>query len=143
MCVYHLCCLDVGNEPTVPPSTTTKKTPENFSSVDLTLPADICEKEYPLFFKARGLEVEVREGEMLYLPAGWYHEVTSFTSTSSTDGSGTSTSSTDGSGSEKMHMAFNYWVHPPDGSSFARPYINDFWPQDWEERKKGGGVPIH
>lgn len=76
---------------------------------------------------------------MLYLPAGWYHEVTSFSS-SSDSGSTTSSGGSSGSKSGNMHMAFNYWVHPPDGSSFARPYTNDFWPQDWEERKKGGGI---
>jgi hypothetical protein len=54
--------------------------------VDLSRPQD-----FPLFAQARGARVEVGVGEMLYLPAGWFHEVES---------------------SGGLHMAFNYceWV---------------------------------
>jgi hypothetical protein len=52
---------------------------------------------------------EVNAGEMLYLPAGWFHEVTSF-----------------GGASSGGHFAFNYWMHPPDHldphHGFASPY---------------------
>ena len=44
--------------------------------------------------------VEIDPGEMLYLPASWWHEVTS--------------SSPDNNKSN-VHMAFNYWFYPPDG----------------------------
>ncbi|EIW57046.1 Clavaminate synthase-like protein [Trametes versicolor FP-101664 SS1] len=48
--------------------------------------------------------VELSEGEMLYLPASWWHEVTS---TSTGD----------------VHMAFNYWFYPPDAlDNFGAPY---------------------
>jgi len=60
--------------------------------------------------------VELRAGQMLYLPAGWFHEVRS-----------------EGGGAEG-HCAFNYWFHPPDGQSFERPYGSDFWTRDWLER---------
>ena len=49
---------------------------------------------------------------MLYLPAGWFHEVQSLSSTS---GGG-------GEGSSSMHMAFNYWLYPPSTADFERPY---------------------
>ena len=48
---------------------------------------------------------------MLYLPAGWFHEVQSL----STSGGG-------GEGSSSMHMAFNYWLYPPSTADFERPY---------------------
>ena len=46
------------------------------------------------------VEVTVRAGEMLYLPAGWWHEVTSF------------------SGDAGAHMAFNC-------ESMARPRVRE------------------
>lgn len=51
---------------------------------------------------------DIDPGEMLYLPASWWHEVTS--------------SSLDDSESN-IHMAFNYWFYPPDGlKDFDEPY---------------------
>lgn len=50
--------------------------------------------------------IEIKAGEMLYLPASWWHEVTS-------------------TGTEEPHMAFNYWFHPPDAldkDRFDEPY---------------------
>ncbi|KAG8986107.1 hypothetical protein FRB90_004213, partial [Tulasnella sp. 427] len=50
--------------------------------------------------------VNLNAGEMLYLPASWWHEVTS-TSSSESD----------------VHMAFNYWFHPPNAlERYALPY---------------------
>jgi len=55
--------------------------------------------------------VDINPGEMLYLPASWWHEVTS--------------SSPDSSKSD-IHMAFNYWFYPPDGrGKFEEPYRDD------------------
>jgi hypothetical protein len=55
--------------------------------------------------------VDIDPGEMLYLPASWWHEVTS--------------SSPDNSKSN-VHMAFNYWFYPPDGlKGFDEPYQDD------------------
>jgi hypothetical protein len=49
--------------------------------------------------------IELREGEMLYLPASWWHEVTSQSSDST------------------YHAALNYWLYPPDAlDDFAAPY---------------------
>lgn len=47
------------------------------------------------------LIVDLKPGQMLYLPASWFHEVTS-----------------SATGSEP-HMALNYWMHPPDGHEAA------------------------
>ena len=52
---------------------------------------------------------------MLYLPAGWFHEVTSFSDQDSS-----------------MHLALNYWFHPPDNlqpgpGGFDRPYTSGYW----------------
>jgi len=54
---------------------------------------------------------DIDPGEMLYLPASWWHEVTS--------------SSPDNSKSN-VHMAFNYWFYPPDGlKDFDEPYQDE------------------
>ena len=49
--------------------------------------------------------VELSAGQMLYLPASWWHEVTS-----SSDGEA------------DVHMALNWWFYPPDSDSFEEPY---------------------
>ena len=52
--------------------------------------------------------VDIGAGEMLYLPASWWHEVTSSSPDSNTC---------------NVHMAFNYWFYPPDGlETFDEPY---------------------
>ena len=48
---------------------------------------------------------------MLYVPAGWFHEVTSFS----------------GAAGSCTHLALNFWCHPPDNldpspAGFAAPY---------------------
>ena len=59
--------------------------------------------------------VELSAGEMLYLPASWWHEVTS-TSGPSSSGDGVK-------GGADIHMAFNYWFYPPDAlDNFEAPY---------------------
>jgi hypothetical protein len=65
--------------------------------------------------------VEVQEGEMLYLPAGWFHHVHS---------------------KGGVHVALNYWFHPPDGEGGGGEgkdsvYTDDFWERDWQERMQG------
>ena len=48
---------------------------------------------------SRPFVVELNAGDMLYLPASWWHEVTSFST---------------GSDKSDVHMAFNYWFYPPN-----------------------------
>ena len=54
----------------------------------------------------------MRAGEALYLPAGWFHEVTS---------------------SGGAHAALNYWFHPPTEDAFDAPYgmRQEAWESDW------------
>ena len=71
-------------------------------------------------------------------PAGWFHEVTSFSEGGASGGGGGGT-----------HLAVNWWFHPPDNldpspAGFARPYSSEFWPAVWEGRRaryegRGGG----
>ncbi|CAL1697477.1 unnamed protein product [Somion occarium] len=69
-------------------------------------PTETSLSDFPNFTKASTpYIVELNAGEMLYLPASWWHEVTS----SSGNGNG-------------IHMAFNYWFYPPTGDSFKQPY---------------------
>ncbi|KAK5940547.1 hypothetical protein PMZ80_006963 [Knufia obscura] len=44
-------------------------------SADPLLPRDELIKQYPLYEHASPRTVTVREGEILYLPSGWYHHV--------------------------------------------------------------------
>ena len=75
-------------------------------------------------------EVEVRAGEMLYLPAGTWHEVISY---NSSDGDGCDPAAP-GASSDAYHLAFNYWFHPPssDKGTFEKPYEDDLWERDFK-----------
>ena len=72
----------------------TVKNPNNFSRIPTEMLDDLsnCSNEYPLLQKAKMAYCYVNAGEMLYLPASWFHEVTSY------GGEGTS-----------CHLALNYW----------------------------------
>lgn len=51
--------------------------PPSFSRIDPeTLHSKQKSKNFPLLAKASRMTVEISEGEMLYLPASWFHEVT-------------------------------------------------------------------
>jgi fructosamine-3-kinase len=74
------------------------------------------------------METTVFAGEILYLPAGWFHEVRS------------------GNARDTNHAALNYWFHPPAfGAPFDAPYGStqrqNLWERDWaawEEMRKRG-----
>ena len=99
--------------------------PTNFSRVVTSMPYEALKEKFPKFLESRSrqLDVTLAAGEMLYLPCGWFHEVTS-----------KSAKDTDVPASEKFHMAVNYWFHPPDGNSFQSPYSDSFWPESWKRR---------
>lgn len=70
----------------------------------------------------RGLSVEVKAGETLWLPAGWWHEVFS----------------ADDGGADG-HFALNYWFHPPDAiesSTYEKPYRSQLWERDFEHWRR-------
>lgn len=64
---------------------------------------------FPKLLNANRITVEIKPGQMLYLPTGWFHEVTSF---------------------GNVHMALNYWFAPPNGST-DKLYLDDYWAQDF------------
>jgi hypothetical protein len=126
---------------------TTNTKPQNFSQVDTSLPDTDKQlyKNFPKYVTARGRGVKVllRAGQMLYIPAGWFHEVRSKgDSTQSTHSiqSSSSSSGSEGVSSEGVsgvgHLALNYWFHPPDGANFAHPYTSDFWAKEYAERQE-------
>jgi hypothetical protein len=80
---------------------------------DSKVPSNVClqEPENVAFQK-----VSLQPGDLLYLPAGWFHEVRS---------------------QGGLHVALNYWMHPPDVGddvSFEEPYRSQFWKRDWALR---------
>lgn len=96
--------LDQSSEQPLPP--------DNFCRVKPgTMGPEQLRRDFPRFSAARSVTCEVKEGEMLYLPASWFHEVISFSTPGRTDG----------------HLAFNYWMHPPDAASYTTPYQHNFW----------------
>eukprot|EP00584_Thalassiosira_punctigera_P018653 CAMPEP_0172557264 /NCGR_PEP_ID=MMETSP1067-20121228/72347_1 /TAXON_ID=265564 ORGANISM="Thalassiosira punctigera, Strain Tpunct2005C2" /NCGR_SAMPLE_ID=MMETSP1067 /ASSEMBLY_ACC=CAM_ASM_000444 /LENGTH=426 /DNA_ID=CAMNT_0013346313 /DNA_START=58 /DNA_END=1334 /DNA_ORIENTATION=+ len=89
----------------------TVKNPNNFSKVDVNCLEDKekLKETYPDLLDADAAFCHVEAGSILYLPASWFHEVTSY-------------------GTGDGHLAMNYWFHPPDGNDFDVPYSTDFWP---------------
>lgn len=73
------------------------------------------------------LHCTLHPGDMLYLPAGWFHEVYSSNSDRRA-----------GTAEPSYHMAFNYWFHPPDTKDFHHPYASTYWEEEWAERCVSG-----
>ena len=84
----------------------------------------IAQDRFPEILNLPKLEVWLNPGDMLYLPAGWFHEVTSY----GFDPKGTSEST-----SSDIHIALNYWFAPPNGETIDKPYRDDYWKEDFEE----------
>jgi len=106
----------------------TVKNPDNFSKISPHLLANTSQllKEYPAILKATAAFCELEAGDILYLPASWFHEVTSF---------GEDKHLMEGNETVLGHLATNYWFHPPDNlHDFENPYSTDFWPNDYKVR---------
>ena len=74
-----------------------ERKPNNFSRIDLRgRSLEELRKEYDAFTNVTETVVHLKAGQSLYLPAGWFHEVTSEST------------------KNHYHMALNYWFHPPD-----------------------------
>ena len=81
--------------------------------------------QYPLFQHAKAAYCHLMAGDALYLPASWFHEVSS--SSRSTELQQQSDAG--------AHLALNYWFHPPSNvDNFDAPYNTDFWPGRWEKK---------
>ena len=81
-------------------------------------------KFFPGVLQLNKLEVWLNPGEMLYLPAGWFHEVSSFGSDNNKDNIG------------GAHIAINYWFIPPNTTNFDDCYEDTYWKEDWEKTKQ-------
>lgn len=73
-----------------------------------------AQKTFPGFLGLHKLEVWLDPGDMLYIPTGWFHEVSSF------------------AGDDKAHIALNWWFVPPSGS-IENPYEDDYWRDDFAQ----------
>lgn len=85
-----------------------QRRPDNFSRINLARLTDAELGEmFPGFLDCAETVINLEAGQTLYLPAGWFHEVTSL----SDEAKG------------RHHVALNYWYHPPDSlASFEQPY---------------------
>lgn len=77
-------------------------------------------KQFSLLKQARPLTCVLEEGDLLYLPASWFHEVSSFGSSARDD---------------SLHCALNYWMHPPSliSGTFEQPYEDTYWNEQFAE----------
>ncbi|CAN3375017.1 hypothetical protein DIURU_005181 [Diutina rugosa] len=76
----------------------------------------LTRESYPQLLSLPRLTVWLKPGEMLYLPTGWFHEVSSF--------------------GDQPHIAVNYWFIPPVTGKYADPYHDDnYWQSDWAKTK--------
>lgn len=104
------------------------KVPDHFSKINLYDAPEKIAKKFPKFPGVdKAAVAEVSAGEMLYLPAGWFHEVESR-----------------GVKGSPIHLAFNYWFHPPTNlvtgrAGFEQPYKQAFWPTVHQRRQEGAG----
>ncbi|KAG7884023.1 hypothetical protein KL938_002608 [Ogataea parapolymorpha] len=78
----------------------------------------LIDTEFPRLKQCKPLQVTIEPGQMLYLPAGWFHEVSSF-----------------GSDDEPVHIAVNYWFAPPANRS-PPLYADSYWAEDFDETSK-------
>lgn len=85
---------------------------------------------FPGFLDTPRLTVWLKPGEMLYLPTGWFHEVSSFGS------------STVAENKDNVHIALNYWFIPPSGDSLSSVYQDSYWHDDFEKSKKAIDLAI-
>ncbi|KAI5957817.1 hypothetical protein KGF57_003084 [Candida theae] len=104
---------------------------------------EFANTHFPGFLELNKITVWLNAGEMLYLPASWFHEVSSFgdaVDSNKPNGSGdvatdpgADTRTGPGTG---VHIALNYWFVPPNKDDFNNPYTDGYWEQDWQETKE-------
>ncbi len=118
---------------------------DNFSQIDDLLNVDTT--KFPLFNGTPYSVAELCAGDVLYLPCGWFHNVTSCGDGDSVidknaegknDDVTTNIHSTTTSSNwhPDTHISLNIWFHPPNGKEVDRPYTSEFWENDWTDRCK-------
>jgi hypothetical protein len=92
--------------------------PNSFSKIDLKAlrSCPLRTSQFPLLSQATKVTLKLSKSEALYLPASWFHEVTS---------------GSDSSTQEGVHTALNYWMCPPTVNSFEEPYEDKYWEEYW------------
>ena len=126
-----------------PPQPIGVKMPDHFC--DMTFPTDsddpnVVFTSHPHLRQVGCLVCEIEAGDMLYLPASWFHEVTSYSELPGIDPPDPKQPVK--SSQDRGHLAFNYWMYPPDGESFSQPYLDSFWPRRWQKILEGPPPPI-
>lgn len=101
---------DIMPKPKIP------EEPNSFSKIDIKS-LHSRSSQFPKLSKACRYEFEISSGEMLFLPAGWFHEVVSYSNPSD----------------ERGHVAFNYWCSPSSLNNFDNPYIDNYWVDQWKD----------
>lgn len=98
--------------------------PNHFCFIDPTVDTNKITYTFPDYQAAVSCTVDLEAGDIFYLPAGWFHCVSSFGATEEEG-----PSNTDADNLSHIHMAVNYWYHPPDNrTDFDHPYIDhEFW----------------
>jgi len=119
--------VDVDNE-----NNSIKKDPPSFSKIPAAIIhldkitdeklrsklTSLAQEKWPNFFQCVKLTIDLKPGQMFYLPSGWFHEVTSFGD----------------SQSDNIHIALNYWYSPPNGDE--RAYKDKYWKEDFQRTKE-------
>ena len=85
---------------------------------------------FPLFAQAHRLTAELEAGDALYLPCGFWHEVTS------------SGAADAGGNAADTHLALNWWFAPPDTNAFEAPYSSDLWERDFAHWQRSQMAPV-
>lgn len=107
--------------PSPSPSPSPSEGPDHFSRLSVSqLPAHFSSLSSPL---PPLITCELKSGQMLYLPASWYHSVFSANDADFPDG---------------CHVALNYWFYPPDGTSVELPYRDNLLAEMFQ-KKYGNG----
>ncbi|CAH6723148.1 hypothetical protein CLIB1444_13S01420 [[Candida] jaroonii] len=80
-------------------------------------------KNFPDLISLENYKIWLKSGDMLYLPAGWFHEVSSF---------GKENEDRELENKDNIHIALNYWFAPPNNDEFDKPYKTSFWAKEFE-----------
>lgn len=96
------------------------------SEVQLEKLLNFTKTNFPNLLKLDNFKVWLNPGDMLYLPAGWFHEVLSF-------GTKNNQKVNTNNDLDHCHVALNYWFAPPNGLSFNAPYKTSYWQNEFKK----------